>query len=131
MPKPIYDDSIPADSRWCWVATVPESWRSVDPTVISSRVMAVLNDALIGWNGSPAEISFGQYQGEPAIFFNADDDPSGLFVKMVEPPPTVAETEVAEATARLQSVKAGTYAGTRDALIDDLVTVMFPETSSP
>lgn len=127
MPKPTYADNTPVDSRWCWVTPVPESWTSIDPPEIASRVIAVLDAALIGWKESHAEISVGTYENQPAIYFNADDDPSDLFSRMAEPPEPVANRAIADATARLQAFKSGTYTGARDDLIDDLVTVVLTE----
>lgn len=127
MPIPEYASNTPMDSRWRWVTPVPDSWLTIDPPAVASRVMAVLDAALIGWRGGRADVSFGTYAGKPAIYVNADDDPSDLFSRMAEPPEPVANRAIADATARLQAFKSGTYTGARDDLIDDLVTVVLTE----
>lgn len=127
MPTPQYPDTTPIDSRWCWVTPVPSSWTALDPATRSARVMAVLTAASATWNGGPTEVSFGEYQGEPAIYTNADADPSALFDGMAEPPPTPAEDARAEAMGRLQAYKDGTYEGDQSALLMDVATLLLPE----
>lgn len=126
MPIPEYPESTPPDSRWCWYTVVEETWRAIDPTLLSQRVQAVLAANNILWNEERPDVAIGVANDPPVIYFNADVDPSPLFEGLAEPPPTSAESAAEQARTRLLSFRDGTYAGDTVVILRDLVTVLYP-----
>jgi hypothetical protein len=102
------------ESTWRYQKTIPIDPDTVDPVRASERMMQVLIDAGVTYNGGPPELSITTMDGDSmTVSINADSDPEPALANIQKLPLLPAEARMNQAITRMKQYAEGMAAGTQ------------------
>ena len=108
-------DDLPieeTESTWRYQKTVSIDPDTIDPVRASERMMQVLVDAGVTYNGGPPELSITTMDEDSmTISINADSDPEAVLSAIGKLPLLPAEARLSQATLRMKQYAEGMAAG--------------------
>jgi hypothetical protein len=105
---------VETERAWTWEKTIPVDPGTFDPSMASERLMKILTDAGLTYNGGPPELSIATMDGSGmTISVNCDQDPTGALASIRKLPLLPAEARLQQAQDRMKAYAAGMAAGTQ------------------